>query len=114
MKRRYIKISKGFAESNNKKKRGLNAFSYGVTINNEYFCSENLLETHPDLFDNMTIEYIWVGQNDLPVADDLITPTRSRIKTSEVTEDNKEITTVKLPWYKRLWNWVVKQYNKLF
>lgn len=33
----------------------------------------------------------------------------------KISLDGKnKINTIKLPWYKRLWNWAVKQYNKLF
>lgn len=113
MKTKYIKISKGFAESNNKKKRGLNAFSYNVTTSGDYFCSVNLLDTHPDLFVNMNIEYIWVGQEDLPIADDLITPTRSRFRLfgGSKGENKSSSTEIKLNWFQRLINWIKKQFK---
>lgn len=69
MNKMYFKITKGFAQSNDRlmANDGLNAFGYGVTKDGIYFCDKNSANTHPALMKgNMPLEEIFITRDMLP------------------------------------------------
>lgn len=62
-----ILITKQFALANKDNIVGKDKFGYGVTINGDYFCDKNTVNTHPELFKDVEIVYIDVNIDDLPI-----------------------------------------------
>ncbi len=62
-----ILITKQFALANKDNIVGKDKFGYGVTINGDYFCDKNSVNTHPKLFEGVEIVYIEVTNDDLPI-----------------------------------------------
>lgn len=69
MNKYYYKITKGFAESNDRllADDGINAFGYGITKDGIYFCDKNSVNTHPALMQgDMPLEEIYITKDMLP------------------------------------------------
>ena len=121
----YIKIPQGFAEANDKAQRGLDKFAYGETIHGDYFVDVNTLNTHADLFPSLEpLEYIEIDYDDVLMYDEdgnITTPNyvpprgRSMFNfgKSEETTTNPVKDKTKLPWWKRVSNWVIKQFKNV-